>query len=59
VVQECLVCEALLLEELLFDVRGCNVVVVRVLVLVDLLFSPAFLVVLDYVFDPFILRKVY
>jgi hypothetical protein len=57
-VQECLICEALFREELLLDVRGCNIVVV-VLVRVDLIFYPAFLVVLDHVFDTFILRKVH
>ena len=58
--QECLICEALLLEELLFDVRGCDVIVVVVLVVVvDFLFSPAFLVVLSRVFNSFVLREVH
>jgi hypothetical protein len=58
VVQECLICKALFLKEFLLNVQGCDVVVV-VLVLVGLLFSPAFLVVLVQVFNPFILREVH
>jgi hypothetical protein len=59
-VQECLIYKALFLKELMFDVPSCNViVVVVVLVLVDFLFSLAFLVVLGRVFNSFILRKVH
>jgi hypothetical protein len=59
-VQECLICEALFLKELLFDVRGCIVVVVvLVLIIVGFLFSLAFLVVLGCVFNSFVLCKVH
>ena len=58
--QECLVCEALFREELLLSVRGCDVlVVVLALVLVGFLISPVFLVVLGRVFDSFVLREVH
>jgi hypothetical protein len=57
-VQECLICEALFCKELLLNVQDYNIIVV-VLVRVDLIFYLAFLVVLDYVFNTFILRKVH